>query len=122
MKQFDYQTSKKVGRYLGPVLTTLFLSEIVTLRIYDTPTSPHIVYLNGFVLLLFGSYLVSIHNVWARRWPVLITLSAWIITALGLFRLFFPTAEQAPVSLSTYVMIAIFALLQIFITVKSYTK
>lgn len=122
MKQYDYQASKKVGRYLGPVLTALFLSEIVTLRIYETPASPHIVYLNGFVLLLFGFYLVSVHNVWTRRWPVLITLSAWGVTVLGLFRLFFPTAEQAPVNLATYVMVASFALLQIFITVKSYIK
>lgn len=122
MNQTNYQTSKKIGRYIGPVLATLFLSEIVTLHIYETPVSPHIVYLNGFVLLAFGFYFVSIHNIWTRHWPVLITLSAWGATALGLFRLFFPTAAQAPVSLSTYVVVSVFAILEIFITVKSYMK
>lgn len=122
MKQPDYQASKKVGRYIGPVLATLFVSEIVTLHIYKTPASPQLVYLNGFVLLLLGFYLISVHNIWTRHWPILITLSAWGTTALGLFRLFFPTASQAPVSVPTYIMLAIFAILEIFVTVKSYTE
>lgn len=122
MKQSDYLNSKRVGRYVGPVLSGLFLSEIVTLHIYETPASPHIVYLNGFILLAFGFYLVSIHNIWTRHWPVFITLSAWSATILGLFRLFFPTATQAPVSTSTYAMLAVFASIEIFITIKSYRK
>lgn len=119
-EQTDYQNSIKVGRYVGPVLAALFLSEIVTLHIYETPASPHIVYLNGFVLLLLGFYLVSVHNVWTKRWPVLITLSAWGATALGLFRLFYPTAAQAPLTTPTYIMLVIFAALEIFVTIKSY--
>ena len=122
MNQLNYAISKRVGRYVGPVLLVLFLSEIVTLRIYESPANPHIVYLNGFVLLAFGFYLVSIHNAWTRHWPVLITLSAWGATALGVFRLFFPTASQAPVDTSTYAMLIIFASIEIFITIKSYMK
>jgi hypothetical protein len=122
MKQPDYSASKKVGRYVGPVLAVLFLSEIRTLHIYEAPVSAQIVYLNGFVLLLFGFYLVSIHNVWTRHWPVLITLAAWSATGLGIFRLFFPTAPQAPVGTSTYFMLAIFTAIAIFITAKSYKK
>ncbi len=122
MKQLDYSASKKVGRYLGPVLTALFLSEIVTLHIYETPASSHTVYLNGFVLLLFGFYIVSIHNVWTRRWPILITISGWGATTLGLFRLFFPTATQAPVNMPTYITVAAFAVIEILITIKSYRK
>lgn len=118
----DIPTSKKVGRFVGPVLSALFLSEIITLPIYKTPVSEHTVYLNGFVLLILGFYLVTIHNVWTRRWPVLITLTAWLMTALGLYRLFFPTAEQAPVSMPTYVMLTVFLLMQLFVTFKSYTK
>ena len=116
------EDSKKVGRYVGPVLLALFISEIVTLHIYQTEASPQIVYLNGFVLLLFGFYLVSIHNVWTKHWPILITLTAWGTTALGLYRLFFPTAPQAPVNLSTYVMLVVFICVQLFVTVRSYKK
>jgi len=120
MKQIDYSHSKKVGQFVGPVLTALFLSEIVTLPIFENEVSPHVVYLNGFVLLLLGFYLVTIHNIWTKRWPILITISAWGATVLGLYRLFFPTAPQAPVDASTYAMLAIFAGIGAFITLKSY--
>ncbi|HEV2402602.1 MAG TPA: hypothetical protein VGS08_00185 [Candidatus Saccharimonadales bacterium] len=122
MRQLDYSDSKKVGRYVGPVLAILFLSEIRTVHIYEVSASPQIVYLNGFVLLLFGFYLVSIHNIWTRHWPVLITLSAWSATLLGLYRLFFPTSPQAPVGMATYVMLAVFAGIEIIITAMSYKK
>ena len=121
-KQPNNAFSKKVGRYLGPVLTVLFLSEIITLHIYTTPASPHIVYLNGFILLLFGFYIVSIHNIWTKHWSVLITLSAWGATALGLFRLFFPTAMQAPVDVSTYMMLIVLVVIEAFVTFMSYKK
>lgn len=122
MKRPDYAASKKVGRYVGPVLTTLFLSEIITLPIYATPASPHIVYLNGFVLLLFGFYLVSVHNIWTKHWPILITLSGWGATMLGVFRLFFPTATQAPVDAGTYGMLAVLVVVQLYISAKSYSR
>jgi hypothetical protein len=122
MKQPDYLISKRIGRYVGPVLTVLFLSELVTLRIYETPASPHIVYLNGFVLLLFGFYLILAHNIWTKHWPVLITLSAWGATLLGVFRLFFPTATQAPVDALTYIMLVFLAVIAMFMTFKSYQK
>lgn len=98
------------------------MSEIVTLRIYETPASPHTVYLNGFVLLLLGAYLVSVHNIWTRRWPVLITVSAWGAVVLGVLRLFFPTAAQAPVDGATVAMLGVFAVFQMVITVQSYRK
>ena len=118
----EISASKKVGRFAGPVLSALFLSEIVTLPIYNSQVNEHVVYLNGFVLLAFGFYLVTVHNVWTRRWPVLITLTAWLMTALGLYRLFFPTAEQAPVTTPTYVMLTVFLLAQLFVTFRSYIR
>lgn len=120
MKHDRYQHSKKVGKYVGPVLAALFISEAVTLHIYQTPPHAQLVYLNGFVLLLFGFYLVLIHNVWTRHWPVLITLSAWGATILGLYRLFFPNAQQAPVNAFTYTALAFLAAAEIYIGVRSY--
>ena len=99
-EKLNFAVSKKVGQYVGPVLSVLFLSELVTLYIYNTPTSAHTVYLNGFVLFSLSFYLITIHNIWTKHWPILITLSAWAMTALGLYRLFFPAAPQAPVAVS----------------------
>lgn len=122
MKQLDYSASKKVGQYVGPVLAVLFLAEIKALDIYRIPASPQLVFLNGFVLFAFGFYLVSVHNVWTKHWPVLITLSAWGATILGVLRLLFPTAPQAPVDLLTRLTLLAFAVLEVFVTVKSYEK
>lgn len=118
----DDTRSKEIGKYVGPVLAVLFLSEIITLPIYTVPAGEQIVYLNGFVLFLFGFYLVRIHTVWTTRWPILITLSAWAMTGLGLYRLFFPTAVQATVKAMTYLMLVVFFVIQLCITYKSYVK
>lgn len=122
MTKISNVESKRIGKYLGPVLATLFLSEIVTLRIYTVHASPHLVYLNGFIMLLFGFYIVTIHNNWTRRWPVLITLSGWGATLLGVYRLFFPDAPQAPVAMSTIVMLCVFLAVELVICFKSYRK
>lgn len=121
-QRIDLTSSKKIGRYVGPVLSVLFLSEVVTLPIFTTPASEHIVYLNGFVLFVFGFYVLTVHNVWTKQWPLLITLSGWAMTSLGLYRLFFPTATQAPVDAATYIMIVLFLVVQLFVTVKSYMR
>ncbi len=119
---FDYTASKKVGKIVGPVLSALFLSELVTLHIYRTPISAHVVYLNGFMLLVFGAYLVSRHNVWTTKWPLLITLSAWSMVALGLYRLFLPEAPQAPVNTTTYASLSLFLVIELFVTIKSFKR
>jgi hypothetical protein len=80
------------------------------------------VYLNGFVLFSLGFYLITIHNIWTKHWPILITLSAWAMTALGLYRLFFPAAPQAPVDTVTYFVIATLLAVELFVTAKSYSK
>lgn len=120
MKQLNHTNAKQLGQYLGPVLTLLFLSEIVTLDIYKTPASPHIVYLNGFVLFLFGFYIARVHTVWTKRWPILITIAGWGMTALGLLRLFFPDASQAPANTATRVMLGVFMVLGLLLTIKAY--
>lgn len=121
-KKYDSDYSKTVGGYVGSVLSLLFLSELVTPSMYEQPISSHTVYLNGFVLVIFGAYIISKHNIWRKDWTVLVTLSGWLMTLLGIYRLFFPTAPQAPVSTSTYIAIAVLLLIELFVTAKSFSK
>lgn len=44
----------------------------------------------GAALLLLGSYLVVIHNVWVADWRLIITLLAWLILLKGLVLLLNP--------------------------------
>lgn len=115
------ENSVTIGKYLGPVLSLLLISEIMNFHIWNIPTNPQLVYLNGFVLLLFGFYFIRVHNLWVKSWPILITLSGWFFTVLGVLRMFFPEAKQASDSVYIFVGLWILTIIELFITFKSYT-
>ncbi len=64
------------------------------MHIFAAQTAP-VVYLNGAVLFVGGVAIVQAHNLWTRGWPLLVTLTGWAVTAVGLFRMIAPTAAQA---------------------------
>lgn len=68
--------------------------------------------------------IVRFHNVWARSWTVVITLTGWGLLALGLTRMFFASqyrqasARTAP---GTFMVLeAVLLLVGLIITLKSY--
>lgn len=81
--------AKQVGGFVGPTLVAILVSEfpLVQPRLYDSQIPP-VVNLSGVLLFVAGMAVVRSHNVWARNWTVLITLSGWLFLALGLVRLF----------------------------------
>lgn len=42
------------------------------------------------VPLLFGAYIVIVHNDWVAHWTVLVTIVGWLIFLAGVFRAIFP--------------------------------
>jgi len=87
-------TSRTIAAILGPMLAVLAASEALNLRIWSKP-EPQVVYLNGVLLLAAGLTIIRTHNVWAWRWPLLITVAGWLLAAAGLYRMFAPQAPQA---------------------------
>jgi hypothetical protein len=81
--------SKQVGGLVGPTLVAMLVSEfpLVQPRLYDDQIPP-VVYLSGVLMFVAGLAVVRSHNVWARNWTLLITLSGWFFLALGLVRMF----------------------------------
>lgn len=114
--------SKNIGRYVGPVVILLLVTEIINFHIWSTAGNPQVVYLNGFILVLFGFYIIHAHNVWKRSWPVIITLTGWFFALLGLYRMFFPEAKQAPENIFMTVGLLILVLLEVFMTFKAYSS
>ncbi len=112
--------SREIGRYIGPVFVLLFLTEIINFHIWSSGNTPQLVYLNGFVLLLFGWYIVTKHNIWTLKWPVLITMMGWAATALGLYRMFLPTAPQASDNFISIAGVIILLIIALIITYKSF--
>jgi hypothetical protein len=111
--------SKSLGKVIGPSLCVMSSSEMVNLHIW-TKAVASVTYLNGIILFITGLYVVRIHNLWRTDWTILVTLTAWIGMAVGLFRIFFPEAEQAGNSTSTYILLTCLFIVGSILTWKSY--
>jgi uncharacterized membrane protein HdeD (DUF308 family) len=117
--------SKKVGGLVGPALVAMLVSEfpIVQPNLYDAQIPP-VIYLSGVLMFVAGLAVVREHNVWARNWTVLITLSGWCFLALGLFRMFAAThyrqATQGESSTALMILEGLLLILALTITFKAY--
>lgn len=60
---------------------------LVQPHLYDSQIPP-VVYLSGVLMFVAGLAVVRVHNVWARNWTVLVTLTGWLSLVLGLVRMF----------------------------------
>ncbi len=112
--------SKYLAGLVGPVIIVLVLSETINFHIWTTNIPPN-TYLNGILLFVAGFSIIHVHNIW-RNWPILITLTGWFYLLLGLYRVFFPEAQQAPAGEFTYVILTILFLVGIFLTFKAYGR
>ncbi len=119
MNDPDQKHSKNIASLLGPVLIAVTLSEAINLHIW-ADSFPQVTYLNGMILFSVGLAVVRFHNRWLPAWTVTITILGWLMLVAGLFRLFFPGAEQAGGSPATYVFIGGLCLLGLFLTLKAY--
>jgi hypothetical protein len=103
-------TSRRIARIVGPTAIALSTTEAVNMHIYAAQIAP-VVYLNGALLFVGGVAIVQAHNRWSLGWPLLVTLTGWGVTALGLYRLIAPEAPQvAEGTMTTAIFIALFAL------------
>ena len=119
--------SKQVGGLVGPTLVAMLLAEfpLVQPNLYDTQIPPGI-YLSGVLMFVAGLAVVRAHNVWARNWTVLITLSGWFLLALGLVRMFaasqYRQATQGASSMTFMVMEGFLLVVALVITFKAYSS
>jgi uncharacterized membrane protein HdeD (DUF308 family) len=81
--------SRQLAALVGPTLVAMLVSEfpLVQPHLYDSQIPP-VVYLSGVLMFVAGLAVVRVHNIWARNWTVLITLTGWFFLLLGLLRMF----------------------------------
>ena len=111
--------SRQIAGLAGPTMMALGASEALNFHIWAA-VDPAVVYLNGTLLFVAGLAIVRVHNVWTMRWPVLVTLTGWILALGGLYRMFAPEAPQAPESVLTYVMFAALLAVGCIVTYNAY--
>jgi len=81
--------SKQIAGLVGPTLVAMLVAEfpLVQPHLYDSQIPP-VVYLSGVLMFVAGLAVVRVHNIWARNWTVLVTLTGWFFLVLGLIRMF----------------------------------
>lgn len=119
--------SKQVGGLVGPTLVAMLLAEfpLVQPNLYNAQIPP-VIYLSGVLMFVAGLAVVRAHNVWARNWTVLITLSGWFCLALGLVRMFaasqYRQATQNTSSLAFMLVEGFLLVVALVITFKAYSS
>jgi hypothetical protein len=126
IKEVTVVNCRQVAGLVGPAIVAMVASEfpLVQPHLYDAQIPP-VVYLSGVLMFVGGLAIVRAHNVWARNWTVLVTLSGWFFLMLGLTRMFAASQYgQASAHTSTVVWMAVEGCLLIvglIITCKAYT-
>jgi len=88
-------TSILLARIIGPLFLVVGVGIFINLEHYrrlvaDFGASPLSIYMAGTTALLLGLLIVSFHNVWEWRWPVIITILGWLVLIKGAVRVLFP--------------------------------
>lgn len=83
--------AKVIGLF-GAISTLAIISryKIHLVMEENAAKSPSMIYLSGFLLLMFGILITVSHQVWTLDWRVVITVLGWLILANGVMRIFFP--------------------------------
>jgi proline iminopeptidase len=110
--------SKKIAGLIGPTSIVLTLSEMMNFHIWST-SIPQVIYLNGIILFVVGLSIIRVHNSW-RGWPAMVTMAGWFAIIGGLYRVFFPEAQQAPQNIYTYIMLTVLFAVGVLLTYNAY--
>jgi hypothetical protein len=89
------ETSILLARIIGPLLVIVGAGIFINLEHYrrlivDFAASPLSIYMAGTIALLSGLLIVTFHNVWEPRWPVIITILGWLALIKGAVRIILP--------------------------------
>lgn len=115
------EISRRIAAVVGPTLMIVTTSEFLNLSIWDD-VHPTVVYLNGMIFLIGGLIIVTTHNVWRLGFPLLVTVSGWLLIAAGTLRMFFPTAQQLAAGFGTYLVIGLLFALGAALIVHAFLK
>ena len=85
--------TRNIARILGPAMIAIAVTEAINLDAFAGNPAPE-VYLDGTVLFIAGLAIVQAHNIWTRGRSVLVTLTGWVCTVAGLYRMAAPQAPQ----------------------------
>lgn len=88
-------TSILLAQILGLLYLVMGLSFLLNHKLWskclkDFSKNPGTVLLWGFVAIMMGLLMVSVHNLWVNDWRAVITVFGWAALLKGIFLLLFP--------------------------------
>jgi hypothetical protein len=104
---------------VGPGLVAIGATEAMNLNAFATQIAP-VVYLNGTMLFIAGLAIFRAQNHWSWHWPVIMTLTGWMAMSGGLWRMAFPGAPQAAENWLSYLLLALFGAIGLFLSFKAF--
>ncbi len=113
--------SKRLASVMGPALIALAITEPLNWAIFEQQSAP-VVYLNGSVLFVTGLALVQAHNRWAWGWPLLVTLTSWVLLFGGLFRMIAPSLHQLQAGIASAVVFGVVGTVGLALTYQGYRR
>jgi uncharacterized membrane protein HdeD (DUF308 family) len=119
--------SKQIAGLVGPTSVAMLIAEfpLVQPHLYDSQIPP-VVYLSGVLMFFAGLAVVRAHNIWARNWTVLVTLTGWLFLVLGLIRMFaagqYQQASAGTNSVVFMVLEGVLLVIALIITYQGYRR
>ena len=111
--------SKHLARLIGPTMIAVSATEALNLDMFAQQIAP-VVYLDGTILFVVGLAPVGAHNRWIWSWPILVTLTGWVLLLGGLYRMVAPEARQVPQGVTSYVMFAVLVAIGVLLSYQGY--
>ena len=89
------QKSLTIARLVGPLLAAIgvgMLSNQATYREMATQFlgALPLIYFSGILALVAGLYILNVHNTWTPDWRSTVTMTGWVLTCVGAFRIIAP--------------------------------
>ena len=113
--------ARQLAALIGPTMIAVGATEALNMHMFELQIAP-VVYLDGAIMFVVGLALVRAHNEWTRNWPVLITVTAWMLLFGGLYRMIAPTAPQATAGAASNAMFAIIVLAGLVLSYQGYRR
>jgi len=92
------ENSILIAQVIGPIYLAIGIGLLTNASYYDQVYKEFLkggalLYFGAVMALIFGSFLVAVHNVWVQSWEVLITIIAWGALIKGVLLAVFPEAS-----------------------------
>jgi hypothetical protein len=84
-----------IARLIGPVFCAIGIGMLANQSTYREMAGQFLagypfIYFSGILALISGLAILNAHHDWTRDWHSLITAIGWVLTGVGVFRIFAP--------------------------------